>query len=252
MAKWDKKASYAKEANWKINVTTTTRILQKIMTTTFNHNPKRDMIITGVIIALLLYFFTSCNTLKKAENKVLENPQSVDKIGKKWALLNPCVNDTSIVKGEPVLIKGKDNIFPVYIPYPVYKIKGIDTTIQGSRIKIDTLGNVNIDLKSPTPDTVKVPTNNYITDKRRLKIVTDSLNEIIQHKADSLYGLNMELSDTKWKVNQLTDEHNNIGKMLLYALLALLKKWWFWVLVVGFLGYKFRGGLIPFITRLFK
>jgi hypothetical protein len=50
-----------------------------------------------IIVIILTYASCGCNVQKKAEARVLSNEQSFNKIGVKWAAVNPCVKDSFVV-----------------------------------------------------------------------------------------------------------------------------------------------------------
>ena len=58
----------------------------------------KDKLIAGIlwacIIGLFIFCLTGCNTLKKAENKVLANIESVKRVRATTDALFPCFNDT--------------------------------------------------------------------------------------------------------------------------------------------------------------
>lgn len=124
------------------------------------------------------FVFAGCNSVKR----VLKDDAKLEKVGREWEKKNPCINDTLppiIIPGKPILIKGKDSAYPVPVYFHLieYKMRAVDTSIKNVKIKIDTLGNISVQIKPCPVDTLKrIDTAQFsITDKRRLNIALDSL-----------------------------------------------------------------------------
>lgn len=70
-----------------------------------------------ILILCFIAVIASCSTaskMQKAEQRVITNPQSFEKLGLKWAELNPCANDTIISLVEAAI----DSItFAEYLKY---------------------------------------------------------------------------------------------------------------------------------------
>jgi hypothetical protein len=121
---------------------------------------------------LLLLLLVSCSPAKRLERKqseaistVLASNKLLNEAGEAWLEVHPCVNDTSKpVELAPIFLKGKDSVYPVYIPFTNYKYRRVDTMIEGNHFAVDSLGNIYARFKVSVPDTVRVPFISYVKD----------------------------------------------------------------------------------------
>jgi len=162
------------------------------------------------ILALIVLVVSACSPAKKvqkAEQLVITNPQSFEKLGLKWSELNPCVNDTVISLVEAAI----DSItFAEYLKYldkknEPTKADSIPLMLrQAYYFGFDEakrqLGSVKI------PKTEKKTTIQTVLDTRGLNKLKDSVNKLNAEKGaylGQIGQLNIELSKadkktTKW------------------------------------------------------
>lgn len=132
----------------------------------------KDKLIAGIlwacIIGLFIFCLTGCNTLKKAENKVLANIESVKRVRATTDALFPCFNDTIL-----------DFIHD-------------STVIELIQTHTDTL-TLNDTTYVHYFDTVyksrTITRNSIVTDNRELKKLSDTLTILRISKAESLGAL---------------------------------------------------------------
>lgn len=120
------------------------------------------------IIALILIILSGCNSIKKAERKVLNNRESSERVFRELEKTRPCANDTSFISISDTLYK-------------------TDTAIDYKR---DTINNVvtlteagKIIYKTKTIIETKTA---FIVDNRRLAIMTDSVRILKTSLSDSI------------------------------------------------------------------
>lgn len=165
------------------------------------------LISTTMLFALLLSV-AGCSSIEKATNKVLANPGAKEKVGREWEKANPCSNDT-IIRVKRDTTETRDTS---YLPGTVTTVNDTVFVQGGERVITRTI---------TMHDTVR----SFITDTRRLYIAEDSVRQY-----------RVWLDTEKAETTRLNAEHNQIGAMLKYAGLALLKKWWFWLLIAAGAG----------------
>ncbi|QES88881.1 hypothetical protein [Rhizosphaericola mali] len=169
----------------------------------------------------LILCIASCMSLQKATKKVLDSKSATDKVGRVWAIDNPCTNDTTLVNlVTPVLVPGKDSI-----------VNGKDSIV--INVQHDT---VYVTTYKPIyyhkTDTIYLNRTAYVTDKRALNIAQDSANyykQLSELQAAQIKGLNTSLSDQ--------------NKLLKSAKIAL------WAVIIIALGIIFRKPLFSFIGK---
>lgn len=125
----------------------------------------------GILILLVIIFCCSCGVQRKAEARVLSNEQSFNKIGAKWAKINPCVNDTEYVKRSDTVVRydtikaerpsGESGFFGYERPGPSFDAPAHDTTIPKKITIVKTITIHDTDLR-------------YITDNRAVNLFKDS------------------------------------------------------------------------------
>jgi hypothetical protein len=150
----------------------------------------------------LIFFFalTSCSSMQKATQKVLTDEVAFNKVGAKWASINPCVNDTSfeVIKGEVVTIS---DTVSKYIIDDI-KVKELSDSLMKLNVSSSLLVSMSYEsgykdaINNQKPiikmrvDTIK----NFIVDNRALNIVKDTLSQYKQLLAKS-EGVNQQLKE---------------------------------------------------------
>lgn len=153
------------------------------------------------ILALIVIGIFACNParkIQKAEQIVIYNPQSFEKIGLRWSELNPCANDTFVID------QAVDSLtFADYLRY-------LDNPPIINSYKADTLPSLlkqayqlgygdakaallAIKIPKPRPQIVKVA----IVDRRKQKMDADSIQKLNVNNAlitGQIGQLNIELS----------------------------------------------------------
>lgn len=111
---------------------------------------------------MLLIIIASCNSIKKAENKVLSNTESRKRVFRAIEPDFPCNNDTITVSNSDTTIV-LDTLYNIY--YDTIFVDGKTVTIVKQVPQIVT-------------KTIKIrdTVNNYVVDNRRLNIALDSMN----------------------------------------------------------------------------
>lgn len=151
------------------------------------------LLVAGMILLVLLAVATGCNPAKKleqAEQRVRLNPQSFNKIGQEWNVLNPCANDTS----KPVITPGKvDSVtVGVLVQVPVFDSEAHQFTVDSVKKAYSGQCNEAIDKAFRAGaaaaykeiSAMKIPierhdtANYYITDKQRHKLDMDSVHRL--------------------------------------------------------------------------
>lgn len=177
------------------------------------------LLITVVAVA-------SCMSMKKQINNVLADPGAKEKVGREWEKANPCPEpptppkpkpDTSYLPGDTVVTPGET----------VYRNDTLFITHPGKTIT----------QKMVIRDTFYLDKTDY----RRLGIWQDSVRQY-----------NVWLATEKAEVARLKAEHNHVGTMLMYAGVALLKKWWLWALLLAGAGLWYLNrstGLLSIFKR---
>lgn len=153
------------------------------------------------ILALFVLVVSACSPSKKiqkAEQIVFYNPASFEKLGQRWAQLNPCANDTFIVdnpidsltfadyltylENPPKPNTFKADSLPQYLK-DAYYLGYTDASVKLSAVKIP---------KCPTKTSIA-----YITDTRSIKLYKDSIGKLsVENRVLSgqIGQLNIELS----------------------------------------------------------
>ncbi|CAB4126242.1 hypothetical protein UFOVP153_6 [uncultured Caudovirales phage] len=135
-----------------------------------NTNPFKPSLIALLLLiaACIVLVLNGCNPQRKiqrAEQIVITNPESFNKVGKEWGLLNPCSNDT---------------LFKLLEDTTTHH----DTTIS---FKTDTL----------KPDTVRIFSVQTVT-KKIIQVITDKQKQKLD--ADSIQKLNIVIADLKGQI----------------------------------------------------
>jgi len=132
------------------------------------------------LICLFLLIISGCNSIKKAEKKVLNNKESSERVFRELEKTRPCANDTTIISVSDTLFK-------------------TDTTIDYKR---DTINNVvtlteqgKIIYKTKTVIETKTA---YIVDNRRLDLMADSVRFYKVSLQDSINTSNKWRSRFWW------------------------------------------------------
>ncbi len=118
---------------------------------------KEAKFLLAIYISVTLALLFSCNTIEKATQKVLTNENARNKVGAKWAALNPCINDTTLefIQGDSIVTYQRDTLIDT---------KNIhDTT--------ETYYHITNTITKIKRDTVRFT----VIDMRGLNIVKDSL-----------------------------------------------------------------------------
>lgn len=216
-----------------------------------------DYITYTILWCLILFLIFGCNTLEKAETKVLKNPASVEKIGREWEKNNPCVNDSTSKKDttkNPVEVK----TMPVFVPYYKFKNFTFDTLINGLRIKADTFG-VNIS-GSYICNQTTINNTVYVTDNRRLGLARDTIAKLKDSIAllinrAAMAEANFEAAkDSIAGIHKNYDLiHKNVGKTFNLFISALWNaiKWWVIAILIASTIYTFRNPLKLLVKKIF-
>jgi hypothetical protein len=216
-----------------------------------------NYIVGTIIWCLVLALLFSCNAIKKAENKVLSNPQSVEKIGRVWEQSNPCVNDTfKTTKVDTIFSKIEVKSPPVLIPYTVFKQReySFDTLINGLSIYIDTNGIYISGKYVCEQKQINTHTESSVTDNRRLKLCRDSLASKTNEAA--LYYANFEAAkDSIAALHQKQKEDlksiTTTGGWFVAAIWNTLK-FPIILLVIAFVVGNFRKQILKFILKILR
>jgi hypothetical protein len=216
-----------------------------------------NYLVGTIIWCLILTLLFSCNTLKKAENKVLSNPSSVEKIGREWEKSNPCVNDTVKTTTIDTLIKKVEVATPpVLVPFAVFKQRdySFDTLINGLSIYIDTNGIYISGKYICQEKQINTKTESSVTDNRRLNLCRDSLASKTNEAA--LYYANFEAAKDSIaaihnKQKQDLKSITTTGGWFFTALWDGIK-WWLIAILIGVNIYTFRKSFINFILKILR
>ena len=132
------------------------------------------------LVMLLSIALTSCNTAKqaqrkddKAKDRVLGSRKLMDIVGEEYVKLNPCVPDSVMGKPDTTYLKGETEY--VLVELEVNKFKAIDTTIKGVRVRIDTSGNLKLNIPDVKSDIREIKIPYYIKDNQAIKILEDKI-----------------------------------------------------------------------------
>lgn len=168
-------------------------------------------------ILFIVFAFGSCNPA----NKILNNQEQFDRIGKKWLETHPCVNDSSVI-----YIQGKSD--SIYINVP----SSIDT--RGSISVIDYLDSIrsaanqiNKICEPKIKDaykngytaainkvkTIKIPI--YKTDTIKIVVKDKQYNQIVEQENKDLKQLYIQITDKNHKLE------NKNNKWFIYFLITL-------------------------------
>jgi len=161
----------------------------------------------------------SCNPAQQLQRKqdaalnaVLASKPLLDKAGKQWAQLNPCVNDTS-----SLLLGGTDTLFHT----DTVTVKSTDTITKTATITRNII----------TTKTVHDTLVKTIIDGRALRLL-EKENQLI----------NDSLNNYRLRYLSLKEREKEIGYSAGLLLKAFIRQWWFWVIIViavaGFILYK--------------
>ena len=168
------------------------------MVSYFNPLTPKEKCLIALCICIVIALLLSCNSQKKALQRVLTNSESFNKVGAKWAELNPCVNDTMMdfIQGDSVITYQRDTL--------------IDTQVINDTV--NTYYEVTNTITKIKRDTVKYT----VIDGRGLAIIKDSL--IVQKQvAARLQGIIDQM-----KVQDKVDGKHKLIMALVIALLALI------------------------------
>lgn len=131
-------------------------------------------------VCLLCLLFIGCSPSKRAERKdnkakdrVLGSRKLMDIVGKEYVKLNPCVPDSVMGKPDTTYLKGETEY--VLVELEVNKFKSIDTTIKGVRVRIDTSGNLQLNIPDVKSDIREIKIPYYIKDNQAIKILEDKI-----------------------------------------------------------------------------
>lgn len=177
-----------------------------------------------LLLSILIILGFSCNPVKQIQKSKEKYDAVVDYVLKQGV----CTNDTIYKAGQTVYLKGKDSVYPIYIPVhdtlpkTIYKI---DTTVAGTRLIIDSLGNILLYAKVCIPDTVKIPADTFFV--RDVAFLT-----VLENENDSL---KLQLAQEQ------TNTANEKGKA---------NKWfaWFIGVCVACVGSNFLWAYLKFKT----
>ena len=116
----------------------------------------KERLLIALYVVIILACL-SCSNINKATQKVLTNEIAFNKVGVKWATLNPCTNDTlmEFIKGDTITTHSTD-------------------TITENRFYNDTLVIYNTITKTVNK-TIRDTINKTVIDIRLLNITKDSL-----------------------------------------------------------------------------
>lgn len=163
-----------------------------------------------ILILCFIAVIASCSTaskMQKAEQLVITNPQSFEKLGLKWSELNPCANDTIISLVEAAI----DSItFAEYLKY--LDAKNLPTKADSIPLMLRQAYYFGFDEAKKQYGAVKIPkverktVIKTVLDTRGLNKAKDSINKLNAEKAaylGQIGQLNIELSksdkkSTKW------------------------------------------------------
>ena len=191
-----------------------------------------------IISFLIILFITACMSLQKATDKVLDSKSATDKVGRVWAIENPCVNDTTIIKGDTVYKPGSIQIVEKEVPFIVndttirFVDVDLDTTIEGVRLRLYN-GHFKLRVPKQEPDTIQLPGEiHYVVDNRLLKIYKDS--------AEYYKGLSIQ---KQTNIDQLKNDNLDKDRLLRNARFAMFA-------VIGiFLIIIFRKPIFSLIAK---
>lgn len=188
------------------------------------------------ILALIVLVVSACSPAKKiqkAEQIVIYNPASFEKLGKRWAELNPCANDTFIVdnpidsltfadyltylENPPKPNTFKADSLPQYLK-DAYYLGYTDASVKLSSVKIP---------KCPTKTSIA-----YVVDNRKVKLGKDSIDK-----------LNVEKSLLLGQITELQKATAQQGKKITGWI------WWF-VLATSLFGITLVLALVGAIKRI--
>lgn len=127
------------------------------------------------LICLFLLILSGCNSIKKAEKKVLNNLESSERVFRELEKTRPCANDTSFIIISDTLYK-TDTV----IDYKIDTINNVATLIEKGKIIYKT-------------KTIIETKNAFIVDNRRLNIMADSVRIYKAYLQDSVN------TSKKWK-----------------------------------------------------
>ena len=164
----------------------------------FNPLTPKERLLIALCICIVMALLLSCNSQKKALQKVLTNIESFNKVGAKWAELNPCVNTETLtfINGDTITITQRDTLIDMQV---------INDTVTTYYEVTNTITKIK-------KDTVKYT----VIDGRGLAIIKDSL--IVQKQvAARLYGIIDQM-----KVQDKVDGKHKLFMGLVIALLALI------------------------------
>ena len=135
-----------------------------------NTNPNKPSLIALLILiaACIILLMNSCNPerkIQRAEQIVITNPESFNKIGNEWGTLHPCSNDT------------------------LFKLLE-DTTVHHDTLRTHTTDTLK-------PDTIRIYTDKIVT-KKIIQIITDKQKQKLD--ADSIEKLNIIVADLKGQI----------------------------------------------------
>jgi flagellar biosynthesis/type III secretory pathway M-ring protein FliF/YscJ len=183
-------------------------------------------IIIGVAVIMFILFMFGCRATKdrKAKDRVLSTPELLEQVGREWEKNHPCVNDTVFGKSDTI-----ENIH-TKIEY----LTDLDTLI------VTEPGKVHTVVKTITR-TITIRDTAVVEDTRRLNIANDSAKYY-----KFMYQRNEQI------IEQHKKDKKDLSTSAGWAFNALVRRWWFWLLVLliaGFLTRKLWMPRVPFLNR---
>ncbi len=181
-----------------------------------NLNEIAKLLLICIIGIVLLICMWACNPLKKAENRVLANVESVQRVRAATDPLFPCANDSLVFIHD-------------------------STTVENTEYQRDTL----IDVRNDSTfiyyyDTVTLEKTRYkvvntiVTDNREINKLRDSLNSIRLREAE----FKGKLLEKDKRIKDVSGAKTNWFLIALFAIIALL--------IIGFLEiYKALTNILP-------
>jgi hypothetical protein len=213
-----------------------------------------------IILSLLLISGYSCNRKlieqrrdEKSVNRVLSRVDLTEIVGREWEEKNPCINDTITVIDTVETVTKKDSVPPLVVPeewnFSGETKDGIFVMMQDGKLTVTVPDDYNIKYVNKT---------HTVEDKRRLNIALDSVNYykgVTQQKEGVIGELQKTIVQANQSIKVLKDERKSVSANLHYLWKSLMRKWWFWLIVVAIAAYFLRNfwiPKIPFLSNLLK
>lgn len=181
-----------------------------------------------VALTLVLCACNPTKKLQKAEQQVIYNPDSFNKIGLRWAELNPCANDTIISLVEAAV----DSItFAEYLKYVDSKdLPTLKDTLPRLLKEAYHLGYEDATNKYLS---VKVPKCRPVT---KISVVVDRQKQKLD--ADSIQKLNVKYSLLTGQIGQLNIELSKKHKQTNTWIALFVVSFVLFIIVLGLLVYS--------------